>query len=720
MITNNKELFTKSDLIFGRFGLEKEALRITSKGEIASTDHPAVFGDRTMHPYITTDFAESQVEIITGVHDTLTSAHSELEMINETVLRTIGDELLWPYSMPPKFDWKNVKVAEYPDSEAGRSAQVYREYLLEKYGNNVQLISGIHYNFSFSDALVEKLFVKTGAAEFKTFKNDFYMAVAKKYVQFYWVLVYFLGKTPIAEGIDETGSISLRNSKYGYQNLVDLDLSYDSLCAHGASIRKAVASGKIIDEREIYAPVRVKCPNKVKLMDCVEAGGIGYLEIRSLDLNPTASAGITLAELQFVHLFMLSLLDVDIDGEINGLEIAKRVALSGELTESECEIMTLVHQKMVELNEMFDLELLAPEFEVIQSAKGIADLDFLALAVEHKDLALEKVYQVHGLADMEMSSQLLIAESVRRGVKYEVIDRKENFLRLETQLKREYVKQATKTSLDTYVSYLAMENKEVTKIILADAGFPVPAGNTYQTVDQAMGDFGKYDGKEVVIKPKSTNFGLGIVMFRPLTSEDEFQKALEIAFGFDDEVLVEEFLHGQEYRFLVVGDECIAVLQRIGANVVGDGSSTISELVAAKNEHIWRGENHRAPLEIIKLGEIELHNLKQAGLSPESVMADGQKAILRDNSNISTGGDSIDQTPVAHDFFKAQAVGAAHAIGARICGVDMIINGDLSDASASYGFIELNFNPAIHMHAFTLEGDGVNAAPYVLKALGLV
>lgn len=722
MLIRNKAALNKADLLYGKFGLEREALRISQAGKLAKTDHPVVFGDRTKHPYITTDFAESQIEIITGVHDTLDAVHGELTMINQTVARTIGDELLWPYSMPPAVDWDEVKIAEYPETEAGKSARDYREYLNEKYGNGVQLISGIHYNFSYSETLIRKLYMISGnKTDYKTFKNGLYMKVAKNYLNYHWFLVFVLGNTPVADGVNETHAVSLRNSKYGYQNKEDLNLSYDSLCTHVASIRAAMADGKIIDEREVYAPVRIKCPNKIKLMNCIEEGGIGYLEIRSIDLNPNASAGIALADLQWLHLFMLTLLELDENIDFNPKALAEYVALEGRKGDHKQlpALVDAIYNKMGELNTEFGLEL----GQVIKSPPrfhGTEQLDFLALARKYKEEALIKPYQTYGCEDMEMSTQLLIAESVRRGVRYSIIDRRANFLRLEAKGKREYVKQATKTSLDTYVSYLAMENKEVTKIILDDAGFPVPKGRTFTSVHQAMASFSNFKDKEVVVKPKSTNFGWGIVMFRPLVTEEAFQDALEIAFGFDEEVIVEQFLHGQEYRFLVVGSECIAVLKRVGANVVGDGKSTIAELVALKNEHPWRGTGHLAPLEKIVLGEIECHNLKQAGFSPESILANGKQVFLRDNSNISTGGDSFDVTDEAHEFFKSQAVAATHAIGARLCGVDIIINGELSDGSAEYGFIELNFNPAIHMHAFTLKGEGRNATPYVLSQLGLI
>ena len=721
MLLKNKAVLTISDLKKGKFGLEREVLRITADGEIATTDHPAVFGDRTKHPYIVTDFAESQVEMVTGVHENLEDAYKELVMINQTVSRSIGDEILWPYSMPPKFNWEHVRISAFPDSDEGNKARQYREYLNEKYGNDVQLICGIHYNFSYSDGLLRKMFeAQNTETDYGAFVNSLYMKIAKKYMNYHWFLVFMLGKTPIANTIDAPTATSLRNSHYGYQNKVDLDLSYESIGGHIGSIRKAMDAGLIIDEREVYAPVRVKCLHKCKLMSCLEKNGISYLEIRSIDLNPRAFAGITLEELKFIQLFTLALLELDEHVTFDPKRLAVDAALFGDdFNEELFGLTNKVIDKMREINDEFNLNLDTVS-EILEMSQDIEKLDFLELAKTHKGQALDKPYQTYGHDDMEMSTQLLIAEAVRRGIKYEVIDRRANFLKLVGNGNLEYVKQATKTSLDTYVAFLAMENKEVTKVILDNAGFRVPAGETFFDVDHAMEAFDKFANKEIVVKPKTTNFGLGIVMFKPLTNEQDYKNALEIAFGFDDEVLVEEFLHGQEYRFLVIGNKCLSVLKRVAANVVGDGTSTIAQLVEKKNEHPWRATGHTAPLEKIVLGEIELLNLEHQDLTPDSVLEAGVRVDLRDNSNISTGGDSVEVTNETHEFFKQQAIAASHAIGAKICGADLIINGELSNPESDYGIIELNFNPAIHMHAFTLEGDGINVAPDILEALGLV
>ena len=144
------------------------------------------------------------------------------------------------------------------------------------------------------------------------------------------------------------------------------------------------------------------------------------------------------------------------------------------------------------------------------------------------------------------------------------------------------------------------------------------------------------------------------------------------------------------------------------------------ELVAAKNTDPLRGDGSRSPLKKIALGDIELLQLKEQGLTPDSVPASGQIVQLRANSNISTGGDSIDMTDQMHDSYKQLAVGIAHAMGAKVCGVDLIIPDLMKPAEpslSSWGVIEANFNPMMMMHIFPYQGKSRRLTKNVIKML---
>src|SRR5690625_1128906 len=235
-----------------------------------------------------------------------------------------------------------------------------------------------------------------------------------------------------------------------------------------------------------------------------------------------------------------------------------------------------------------------------------------------------------------------------------------------------------------------------------------------------MDNYMKYKDQAIVVKPKSTNYGIGISVFKKFPSEESYQEALEIAFKEDDTVLVEEFIEGTEYRFFVLNGEVGAVLLRVPANVEGDGTSTISELIDEKNEDPLRGENHRAPMAYIEKGSIEKLMLKEQGLDFDSIPEEGQTVYLRENSNISTGGDSIDFTDEMHESYNAIAVGIAEALEVNITGIDLIIPDYQKPSTAEepgYSCIEANFNPAMNMHAYVTKGKGRRLTKGILEML---
>jgi glutamate--cysteine ligase len=321
--------------------------------------------------------------------------------------------------------------------------------------------------------------------------------------------------------------------------------------------------------------------------------------------------------------------------------------------------------------------------------------------------------------NLELSTQVLIAEARQRGVEVEILDAEDNFIGLRRDGRREYVKQATRTSADTYISALLMENKEVTKKVLRAAGLRVPEGGKYRSLDAALADYGSHRERKSVVKPNSTNFGEGVAILDAGVELSVYRAALEVAFALDASVLVEEFVAGREFRFLVIGGQTRAVLHRIPANVRGDGRRTIRELVEAKNQHPYRGEGYRKPLERIRLDSTELDFIGGQGLSPESIPAAEEVVFLRKNSNISTGGDSIDFTDTMPAVYQRWAETATAAAGAAICGLDMIIPDVASDgADAAYSILELNFNPALHIHDFPAEGENRHVERHVLDLLG--
>jgi glutamate--cysteine ligase len=328
-------------------------------------------------------------------------------------------------------------------------------------------------------------------------------------------------------------------------------------------------------------------------------------------------------------------------------------------------------------------------------------------------------YKTYGYEDLELSTQILIKEALKRNLKVDVLDRKENFISISNNKKTEYVKQATKTGLDSYISFLIMENKLVTKNVLKKSNIRVPKGKIYVSFEEIISDYDNYKNKNIVIKPNSTNFGIGVNIIENLNSKEDFYEASKIAFENDKTVLVEEFIKGREYRFLVIGDDVEAVMYRVPANVTGDGEKSIKQLVEIKNQNPLRQKGYISPLEKIQLNKEEEIFLRQSNKDFNYIPKKNETVYLRENSNISTGGDSIDITDDVNSEYKKLAVKASKSVGAKICGADIIIK-DINDIpnENNYSVIELNFNPALHIHTYPFKGKGREPAKKVLDLLG--
>ena len=738
-----QKLEPTSPILQANFGIERESLRVDRQGKLAHTPHPSRLGDRSFHPYIQTDFCEFQMELITPVAKSTTEARRFLGAITDVAGRSISkDELLWPLSMPPRIKAQEIQVAQL-ENEFERH---YRNYLAEKYGTKLQAISGIHYNMELGKDLVEALFQESDQIDIIAFKNALYLKLAQNYLRYRWVITYLFGAAPVAEQGFFDQEVpepvrSFRNSDHGYVNKEKIQVSFASLEDYVSVIENYIEQGDLIAEKEFYSAVRFRGQ---KVNRSFLDKGITYLEFRNFDLNPFERIGISQNTMDTVHLLLLAFLWLDAPENVDqalaqGHALNEKIALSHPLeplpSEAETQNITTAldqlvqhfglgdyHQSLVkQVKDAFadPNQTLAAQLLPHIKDKSLADFA-LDKALAYHDYDWTAHYALKGYEEMELSTQMLLFDAIQKGLHFEILDEQDQFLKLWHKDHVEYVKNGNMTSKDNYVVPLAMANKTVTKKILADAGFPVPAGDEFTSLEQGLAYYPLIKGKQIVVKPKSTNFGLGISIFQEPASLDNYKKALEIAFAEDTAVLVEEFIPGTEYRFFILDGRCEAVLLRVAANVVGDGKHTIRELVAQKNANPLRGRDHRSPLEIIELGEIEQLMLSQQGYAPDDILPEGKKVNLRRNSNISTGGDSIDVTETMDSSYQELAAAMATSMGAWACGVDLIIPDETQPASKENPHctcIELNFNPSMYMHTYCAEGPGQAITPKILDKL---
>lgn len=758
-----KQFNLKHDLIKGTWGLEKENNRIDNHGKLALTKHPKVLGDKLTHPYITTDFSESQVEVITPPLKSIDEAYNMLENLHDIVSENLNeDEFLWPSSMPPIIpEDKYIPIADYGDAPGAESKMEYRNFIAKKYGKHKQLICGIHYNFSFENDFLLQLHKNIESTEsFKQFKNSIYLTISRNLLKYQWLLTYLLGANVATHSSyrhccmverhkDEEEYIfksacSYRNSLCGYRNKKDFRVSFDSLEKNLSDLDRLIEKGHLRGVNEFYSPVRLKNSKDKNSVEALKNDGIEYLELRMIDLNPLSKIGIEKDDLTLVHLIILASFLYP-DSSYNSKEQVTAILkqndvsfyghnLNDDLTTEGINFFEQLKEilKTLGIDNDYYNEIIEKALKKIRREENLYSEDIyksvkdegyinhhLSIAKDRKQQSINDKFSYKGYEDMELSTQILIKEAILKGLKVEVLDRKENFISIKNSEKTEYIKQATKTSLDSYATALVMENKSITKKVLMEHNISVPSGGIYTDKSIALNDFSKYKENKIVIKPNNTNFGIGITILNNGFTIEDYLSALTFAFKHDSTILIEQFIKGNEYRFTVIDGKVAGILQRVPANVTGNGQSTIAMLIEEKNRDPLRGKGYKKPLEHLKLGEEELFILKNLKMTGDTIPKKGETIFLRENSNISTGGDSLDFTDLIDDSYKEQAIKAAEAVDAIITGVDMMIEdikAERTDNNAA--IIELNFNPAIHIHCYPYKGSNRRLGLKVLEALG--
>ena len=318
-----------------RRGIEKESLRSAADGALALTPHPSALGSALTHPHITTDFSESQVELITGVHGDVDTALAELTRVHQftyRVLDAVGDERLWVSSMPCGLPTdETIPIGRYGSSNVGRAKSVYRMGLSHRYGRRMQTISGIHYNWSLPGV-----------------GSDQYFGLIRNFRRHAFLLLYLFGASPalcssfvagrphelqpLGEGsVHMPYGTSLRMGRLGYQSdaQASLAVSYNSLDGYGASLQDALtrpwpayqaigiqnlggdynqlATSLLQIENEFYGtirPKRVIYPGE-RPLHALRERGVEYVEVRLMDLDPFEPVGINAQTMRFIDVFLL-------------------------------------------------------------------------------------------------------------------------------------------------------------------------------------------------------------------------------------------------------------------------------------------------------------------------------------------------------------------------------------------------------------------------------
>ncbi|MGL5653577.1 MAG: glutamate--cysteine ligase [Vibrio sp.] len=342
-VANKPEVFQN----FGR-GLERESLRYTPDGALTQTPHPAALGSALTHRWITTDFAESLLEFITPVSHDVDTLLAQMADIHHFAQSKLGKEKLWPLSMPCYVgSEEGIELAQYGSSNTGKMKTLYREGLKRRYGSLMQIISGVHFNFSFPTSFWDALLGEQDPQTRQASQSAAYFGVIRNYYRFGWLIPYLFGASPALcssflqgrktdlpfESLGNTlylpYATSLRLSDLGYTNSAQsvLQIGFNSIEQYLQGVNEAIRtpsqqfaklgvkvegqyhqlnSNVLQIENELYAPIRPKrvTQSGERPSQALARAGVEYIEVRSLDVNPFSPIGIDEDQVRFLDLFL--------------------------------------------------------------------------------------------------------------------------------------------------------------------------------------------------------------------------------------------------------------------------------------------------------------------------------------------------------------------------------------------------------------------------------
>lgn len=331
-------------------GVERECLRVHADARASTKFHPKELGHKLKNSFITTDYSENLLEFITTPHKSVEDVYDELLQIHQFVLEKNPDELIWPSSMPsvlPESD-DDIAVADYGKSNVGLLKKIYRVGLGNRYGKKMQSIAGIHFNFSLDDDFWLNYQKHNNLESLQKAKDVGYFAMIRNYKRYQWVLTYLFGASPCVDesflkGRDHSltkltadtfykeSSTSLRMGGLGYTSQLQdkIEVCYNTLETY-VDVLESVRQEKVPSyakiglkrdneylqlntnllqiDNEFYSTIRPKrtAESRESAVQALHRGGVDYIEVRILDVNPFDKLGFSVEQMKFIQVFLMT------------------------------------------------------------------------------------------------------------------------------------------------------------------------------------------------------------------------------------------------------------------------------------------------------------------------------------------------------------------------------------------------------------------------------
>ncbi|AVK63384.1 bifunctional glutamate--cysteine ligase GshA/glutathione synthetase GshB [Lactobacillus sp. CBA3606] len=722
-------------------GLEVTMHRVNGQGELSPQPYPKAFGNQRKNQQLHNGFAQTQLKLTTPAFAAIKPLMAYLTGLNTTARRALAaDEYLWPLSSTPILP---ADQSQIPLADADAAGFKRRQKQAQTGDITKLMTTGVHVNLSFNEQLFMRLYTEKfhqQYASYVEFRNAIYLKVAQGFVRMDWLIQYLFGATPTLM-VTDTQSKRQRTSvqaPVNRHNQVAGD--YSSIDRYVTKIQAAVRQGTLATARDFAGPVRLRSNGQL-----TELGqqGVYYLEFRGLDLDPTQATGVNPQVLAFMRLLanyfvMMPALPTAMVGQVNTQAAQLMTQVTSENPTTASAQAEPARQVLDALRDFATAQgLPASDVALLTALKSrIADPKQtlsaqIAMAPDALAWALERAktyqtatqttpFELPGFTDLSLSSQLLIEPALARGIKVDVVSATADILRLTQGERAQLVVNGSGTDLNPQALTTVLTHKVAAKQIMAEQGVAVPASQTYHTANQLIKDYDRYvRGGGIVLK--ATDQAHAVVAFRIMPERQLFEQVVQQLFEQTKSVMAEELIVGSSYRFMVIGGRVTAILERIPANIVGDGRATVQTLLDRKNARALRGPAFKAPQSTLKLGTVERYRLASYQLDLDQVVGRGTQILLREDATFGNGADGLDVTADMHHSYIEAVEALAAALKLQVAGIDVMIPNLYAALTPEHPemavYLGIHAAPLLYPHCFPMFGTAQPVATQLLDQL---
>lgn len=722
-------------------GLEVTMQRIDRQGHLATTLHPQKFGNPQQNRQLRPGFAASTLKMVTPVRHTIPTLMADLNGLNMAARRTLAaDEQLWPLSSTPVLpeDLSTIQLADVDQTSYQHRRDLAQQTDLQKL-----LTTGTHVNLSLNEQLFTRLYSEVFHQQYHSyvdFRNAIYLKVAQGFVRMNWLIQYLFGASPrlaVTDTKTRPRRSSVQHPDGRYQ---PVNGDYTTIDRYVAKLTAAVRQKQLLSVNDFDGPVRFHSNGQLATM---ARQGVYYVEYRGLDLDPTKANGvdanaIALMRLLASYFVMMPGLPTKLVPQVNAQadQLTQQVLAENPTTASAQAIPAAqVLDALADFVKAYglpnddavllkQLKQRVTDPKKTPSARIASESEPLTWALQqaanYQEAATERPFELDGFTGLDISSQQVVQAALTRGIQADVIDESANILRLTKLGQSRLVVNGSGTDLNPQALTTVLQHKAAAKQVLAEHGVQVPASQTYHSANQLIDDYDRYvQAGGIVLKAADATHK--VVVFRIMPERQLFEQVVRQLFEQTSAVMAEEVVVASSYRFLVIGGHVQAIVERLPANIVGDGRSTVEALLARKNGRALRGPAFQYPQSELQLGKIERYRLASYHLDLDSVVSRGTQILLREDATFGNGADVLDATDDMHQSYIEAVEKLVADLQLSVAGVDVMIPNLYAELVPEHPemavYLGIHAAPYLYPHLFPTFGTARTVADTLVETL---